>query len=93
MNVQSSLKMWGCSDSNVSCLFPWKLKEIQRAQQHCVIEQGLGHKILFFNTVTTISYMFASYEQGPAHHSHNNLRQWNWSSGPVTTTETHHPEV
>jgi len=44
--------------SNVSYLFPWKLQQIQKAQQHAVIEQILSYKTLFFYIVTTISYAF-----------------------------------
>ena len=36
--------------SNASYLFPWKLHQIQRAQEHYLIEQILSYKMLFFNT-------------------------------------------
>jgi len=39
-------------------LFPWKLQQIQRAQEHYLIEQILSYKTLFSNTVTTISCAF-----------------------------------
>ena len=49
----------GCYKSNVSYLFPWKLQQIQRAQQHYWIEKILSDKTLVFNIVTTINYAFS----------------------------------
>ena len=47
------------TESNTSYLSPWKLQQIQRAQQHCFREQILSYKTLFFSTATTISYAFS----------------------------------
>jgi len=47
-----------CFESDASYLFSWKIQQVQRAQWHCLIEQILSYKILFFNIVTTISYKF-----------------------------------
>ena len=44
-----------CSKSKASYLFPWKLKQTQRAQGHYLIEQILSYKTLFFSIVTTLS--------------------------------------
>ena len=52
------LKYVGHSKSNASCLFPWKLQQMQRTQEHYLIEQILSYKTLFFSIVTTISYAF-----------------------------------
>ena len=52
-------------------LFPWKLQQIQRAQERYLIEQILSYKMLFFNIVTTISYAFLL-EMNKSH-SHKNL--------------------
>ena len=48
----------GHSKSNASYLFPWKLQLKQRAQQHCLTEQNSSYKTLFYNVVSTISYVF-----------------------------------
>ena len=53
------VKMYvGCCGSNASYLSPWKLQQIERAQELYLIEQILRYKSLFFNIVTTISYVF-----------------------------------
>ena len=39
-------------------LFPWKLQQIQRAQEHYLIEQILSYKMPFFNTVTIMNCAF-----------------------------------
>jgi len=46
------------SKSNTSYLFTWKIQEIKRAHQHCLIEQIVRCKTMFFSIVTTISYAF-----------------------------------
>ena len=46
----------GPSESNASSLFPWKLQQIDRAQQRYLIQQILSYKILSFIVATTISY-------------------------------------
>ena len=67
----------GCSESNVSYLFPWKLQQLQRVQEHYLIDQILSYKALFFNMVTTISCaFFFSDEQEPACCAHKNMQQW-----------------
>ena len=48
-----------CSESNASLLFAWKLQQIQRAQEHNLIEQVLTYKTLFLNIVTIISCAFS----------------------------------
>ena len=60
----SAVESWhhgyiGHFESNVSYLLPWKLQQIQRAQQCYLIEQILRNKTLFFNTVTTTNYAFS----------------------------------
>ena len=47
----------GFFESNATCLFPWKLPQIQRAQ-HYLIEQILSYRTLFFNILTTVNYTF-----------------------------------
>lgn len=45
--------------SNAYYLILWKLQQIQRAQQHYLIEQILSSYIkLFFSLVTTVIYAF-----------------------------------
>ena len=48
----------GCSESNASCSFPWKLQQLQKVQKCCLIEQILSYKGLFSSIVVTISYAF-----------------------------------
>ena len=80
----------GCSESNASYLFPWKLQQMQRTQEHYLIEQILSYRTLFFNTVSTISSAISP-EQELACHSCKNLHQWRWCTAAVATVEKHHP--
>ena len=43
------------SESNASYLIPQKLQPVQRTQWRSLVEQVLSYRMLFFNTVTTIS--------------------------------------
>ena len=65
-----------CSESNASYLFPWKLQEIQRAQQQYLIEQILSYKTLFFIIVKNYLCIFASDEQKLMCLSCKYLHQW-----------------
>ena len=53
-------KYVGLSESNTSYLYPWKLQQIQKAQECYLIEEILRYETLFFNIDTTISYTFSS---------------------------------
>ena len=46
-------------ESNASYLFPWKLQQMQRAQQNYLTEHIVSYKTLFLNTVTISSYAFS----------------------------------
>lgn len=48
------------SKRNGLYLFPWNLQQMQRAQEHCLTEQILSNKTLFFNIATTISYAIST---------------------------------
>ena len=50
----------GCSESNASHLFPWKLQQREWVQWCSLAEQILSYKTLFFSIVTTISCAFLS---------------------------------
>ena len=49
----------GCTESNASSLFPWKLLQIQGVQQRCLIVHIVSYKTLFFDIVTTMSCAFS----------------------------------
>ena len=82
----------GCSVSNAFSLFPWKLQQLQRAQQHSSIGQILSCKKFFFSAVTAISYAFLSAMNKSLHAP---LIKISTSRGdPLSsgvTAETHHP--
>jgi len=63
------------SESNALNLFPRKPWQIQRAQKNWMKEKILSYKTLFFNVVTTISYV---YELEPVYRTRNHLQQWTW---------------
>ena len=56
--INTFKKYIGQSESYASYLFPQKLKQIQRTQQHYLIEHILSHKTLVFSVATTTSYAF-----------------------------------
>ena len=64
----------GCSESNASCLSPWKVQQKQRAQEHYLIEQILCYRMLFINVVTTIGYAFSPAMNKSLHAAHIKIR-------------------
>ena len=49
----------GHSETNASYLFPWKLQQKQRAQEHHMIRANSQYKTLLSNIDTTMSYTFS----------------------------------
>ena len=78
----------GNSRSNASYLFAWKLQQIQKAWKHCLIEQILSYKTLFFNILRATSYHFCRWWTVCC--TCKSLYQWMWPA--VAPGETHHPQ-
>ena len=49
----------GSSKSNASYIFLWTIQQILKTQLQYFTEKNLSYKILFFRTVTSVSYAFS----------------------------------
>ena len=81
-------KYIGHFESNASYLFPWTLQQVQRAQQHYLVEQILSYEALIFQHSHYHQLcIFTSHVQEPSCNTCKILCQQRQSA--VTTGETH----
>ena len=77
-----------CSESNASYLFPQKLQQLQRAQQHCLIEHIHSYTMKFFQQSPPLAVHICQLCAGACMLL---SRTWLVFHITVTTAETHYP--